>query len=195
MRKKLIIATAAGVLTVSGLAVAVPALAAPGAAGSAVDRITDALSGLVEDGSLTQEQADEVATTLSEAGIGDWWGGERGGWPGLSAAATALGMTEDELRSALEAGDTTLAEVAEEQGVAVDTLIDALVQASKDRLDQAVEDGRLTQEEADERLADLEQRITELVNSDLPGRGPGHGPGGHRWHGTDEDWTEDGSGD
>ncbi|MGY2084919.1 hypothetical protein [Blastococcus sp. SYSU DS0539] len=181
MRKKLIIATTAGVLTLGGLAVAVPALAGPGTAGgSAVDRITEALSGLVSDGSITQEQADEVATTLDEAGIGDR-GGHRGGGLDLAAAATVLGMTEDELHTALEADGTTLAQVAEEQGVAVDTLVDALATAQQERIAAAVEDGRLTQEQADERLADLEERVTERVNTEAPAdRDRGHGPHGDR---------------
>ena len=50
--------------------------------------------------------------------------------------------------------------------------------AQQERIDQAVEDGDLTQEQADERLADLEERVTERVNSDDWGhRGPG-GRGG-----------------
>src|SRR3954454_1474927 len=158
MRKKLIIAATAGVLSLGGLAVAMPASADPD--GSAVDRITKALSGLVSDGSITQEQADEVASTLDEAGIGHG-GGHRGGGPDLSAAATALGMTEDELRTALEPDGTTLADVAGQQGVAVDALVDALVTAQKERIAGAVADGRLTQEQADERLAGLEERVTE----------------------------------
>jgi hypothetical protein len=175
VRKKLIIATTAGVLTLGGVAVAVPVLADTEGESSVVDRITDALSGLVDDGSLTQEQADEVATTLGEAGLGRG-GHHDGGRIGLETAAEALGMTEDDLRTALEPDGTTLADVAEEEGVEVDTLVDALVQAQQDRIAQAVEDGRLTQEEADERLADLEERVTERVNSADPGRGH-HGPG------------------
>jgi len=190
MRKKLIIATAAGVLTLGGLGIAVPALAAPGTAGgSAVERITEALSGLVSDGSITQEQADEVATTLDEAGLGDR-GGHRGGGPDLGAAATALGMTEDELRTALEADGTTLADVAEEQGVEVDTLVDALVTAQQERIASAVEDGDLTQEQADERLAGLEERITERVNSAEPFGGRGHGPHGDRDGEADDEAAE-----
>lgn len=190
MRKKLIIAATAGALSLGGLAVAVPALADGGnAGGSAVERITDALAGLVSDGSITQEQADEVASTLSEAGIGQGHGpgGFRGG-PDLSAAATALGMTEDELRTALRTEGTTLADVAEQQGVAVDTLVDALVAAAEERIADAVEDGRLTQEQADERLADLEERISERVESALPApgeRGRG-GPGDRGGDGTEE---------
>jgi polyhydroxyalkanoate synthesis regulator phasin len=177
VRKKLIIATAAGVLTLGGVAVAVPVLADTDGETSVVDRIKSALSGLVDDGSLTQEQADEVATTLSDAGLGH--GGHHGGDRiGLETAADALGLTEAELRTALESDGTSLADVAQAQGVDVDTLVDALVQAQQDRIAQAVEDGRLTQAEADQRLADLEARVTERVNSDDPVRGH-HGRGGH----------------
>ena len=176
MRRKWIIATtAAGAVVLGGLAVAGPALAddAPGA--SAVERITEALSGLVDDGSITQDQADEVAATLADSGLGGP-GGHRGG-PGFGAelgtAAEALGMTEEELRSALEADGATLAHVAEDEGVEVEILVDALVTAAEERIAEAVEDGRLTQDEADERLADLATRITERVNSPLPERPEG----------------------
>jgi hypothetical protein len=190
VRKKLIMATTAGALTLTGLAVAVPALAEEGptdaASSSVVERITDALSGLVTDGSLTQEQADEVATTLNEAGIGRGHGPGHGGRLDLSTAATALDLTEDELRTALEPEGTTLAQVAEDQDVPVDTLIDALVQAEQERLAAAVEEGRIAQDEADQRLADVEERVTERVNSADPGRG--HGPHGE---GPDRDTAGD----
>ena len=195
MRKKLIMATAAGALTLTGLAVAGPALAEQDPTGDAsssvVERITDALSGLVTDGSITQEQADEVATTLSEAGVGRGHGGGHGGRLDLSAAATALDLTEDELRTALEPEGTTLAQVAEDQGVSVDTLVEALVQAQEDHIAQAVEDGRLTQDEADERLADLEERVTERVTSADPGRGHGLRGGGADDGPSEENSTED----
>ncbi|MGY1683549.1 hypothetical protein [Geodermatophilus sp. SYSU D01176] len=184
MRKKLVVAAAAGALTLTGLAVAVPAIAATedtdGSSTSVVDRIKDALSGLVDDGSITQEQADEVATTLDGAGFGRHGG--HGGWFGLETAAETLGMTEDELRTALEAEGATLATVAEQQGVSVDALVDALVAAKQERIAEAVEEG-MPQDVADERLADLEQRVTEWVNStheDMPG-------GGRGWWGHHDD--------
>jgi len=180
VRKKLIIATTAGVLTLGGVAVAVPVLADTAGETSVVDRIKAALSGLVDDGSITQEQADEVATTLSESGLGRGGGHHGPGRLGLETAAEALGMTEDELRTALEPDGTSLADVAEAEGVEVGTLVDALVEAQQERIAQAVEDGRLTQEQADERLADLEERVTERVNSDDLGRG-------HRGRGGDAD--------
>lgn len=177
MRKKLIIATTAGVLALGGgLAFAVPALADDETSTTREDRIRDALAGLVEDGSITDAQADEVAGTLADSRLGGHGGphGHGGGRLDLSAAATALDMTEDELRDALQADDTSLAEVAGQRGVEVDALVDALVTAQRERIAQAVEDGDLPQVEADERLADLEDRVTERVNSDDWGhRGPG----------------------
>jgi len=173
VRNKLITLTAAGLLAVGGLAVAGPALAATDTSGTAtaasaqVDRIAQALAGLVSDGSITQEQADEVATTLEAADLGGGHGGPgaHGGGRSLAAAATALSMSEEDLRTALDAEGATLTSVAEAQGVSADTLIAALVDAEKTRIAQQVTDGDLTQEQADERLADLETRVTDRVNS------------------------------
>ena len=188
MRRKLVVAAAAGALTLTGLAVAVPAVAAAedtdGTSTSVVDRIKDALAGLVDDGSISQEQADEVATTLDESGFAGH-GGWHGGWHGLDAAAEALGMTEDELRTALQADGATLAKDAEDQGVALDTLVDALVTAQREGIAKAVESG-MPQEVADERLADLEERVTEWVNSTHEDRPWGGGRGGW-WGGPDGD--------
>lgn len=176
MRKKLIIATTAAVLTVGGVAVAMPVLADTSDSAPAAERVREALTSLVDDGSITAEQADEVATTLSEAGLGR--GGHHRGHLDLATAATVLDMTPEELRTALAPEGTTLADVAESRDVELDTLIDALVEAREQRIVQGVEDGRLTQDQADERLADLRERVTERVNSaDLGGRGH-HGPRG-----------------
>jgi hypothetical protein len=180
VRRKMIIATTAGALALGGLAVAAPALADPEPGGEAgtetVDRIRDALDGLVDDGSLSSEQADEVATALADAGFGGHGGHP---WRGLAleTAADALGMTEDELRDALHEDGATLAQLAEEQDVPVEDLVAALVAAAEERIAQAVEDGRISQERADEQRSHLEERITEWVNADLPDR-PGHGHGG-----------------
>ncbi len=180
MRKKILTVAAAGVLGLSGLALAGPALAAAGApsAGAAVsskvDRVKHALAGLVTDGTLNQAQADRVASTLGSADLGPAGhdGRRRGrGGPDLAAAATALGTTEAELRTALQSGKT-LAQVAKDKGVAVDTLVTALVDAEKSRTAKAVTDGRLTQAQADQRLKDLTARVAERVNSARPAHGP-----------------------
>jgi polyhydroxyalkanoate synthesis regulator phasin len=192
VRKKIVLATTAGVLAVGGgLAFTVPAIAddettPESAATSVEDRIRDALSGLVDDGSLTAEQADEVATTLSDADLRDHGSGP---WPGLSVAAETLGLSEDDLRTALEAEGATLASVAGDQGVAVEDLVAALVQAGRERLDEAVAEGRLTQEQADERAAEMQTWVTDMVNGTGFGdRGP-HGGWGRGWggpHGEDD---------
>jgi uncharacterized membrane protein YjjP (DUF1212 family) len=80
-------------------------------------------------------------------------------------------MSEDDLRTVLEADGATLATVAEDRGVDVDAVVQARVTAELDRITQAVTDGRITQEEADERLADLQQRVTDRVTSTLGARG------------------------
>lgn len=96
--------------------------------------------------------------------------GRPGGREGLGAAAKALGMTEAELRTALEGG-TSLADVAQAKGVPVQKVIDALVAEAKTRIAAAVKAGKITQAQADERLKDLTQHITDRVN----GTGGRHG--------------------
>jgi len=82
---------------------------------------------------------------------------------GLEEAAAAIGIDEADLRAALDNGDT-IADVAEANGVDVDEVIAAMVDAKADRLDAKVAEGRITQEEADNKLADDEARITDRVN-------------------------------
>lgn len=189
MRKSIVAVVTAGTLGVSGLFLAGPALAAVGATSAATtaaapsDRIKEALAGLVTDKTLTQAQADKVASTLQAADLGRGGPGGHGGGPGgpgadLSAAATALGLSEADLRTALESGKT-LAQVAKDKSVSVDALVSALVTAEKERIAKAVTDGKLTQAQADTQLADLTKRVTERVNRTRPtgDRGKHGGPG------------------
>ncbi|MGI9614809.1 MAG: hypothetical protein ACR2QO_18005, partial [Acidimicrobiales bacterium] len=90
--------------------------------------------------------------------------GHRGGC-GLEAAALAIGVDESDLRAALDSGDS-IADIAESNGVDVDSVIEAMVDAKASRIDEKVAEGRITQEEADEKLADLEARVTERVNGE-----------------------------
>lgn len=107
--------------------------------------------------------------------------------------AGLIGIPFDEIQAALQEGETTLAEIAAGQGVDLDTLVDGLVAPVAANLADKVADGTLTQEEADERLAEVTERITERVQTPAgdhegfggrdgrrgPGRGgPGLGGGG-----------------
>lgn len=142
--------------------------------------LKSALSGLVRDGTLTQSQADKVASTLDtklpRGGPGGHGGpGGRFGRLGMhqarDAAAKALGLTTDKLHAALEGGKS-LADVAKAQKVSVATLVKAMVKATEADLASAVKDGRMTQAQADTMKASLTQRITDHVNDVRPDRGP-----------------------
>jgi len=88
-----------------------------------------------------------------------------------------LDLTVDELKAARDAG-STLAVLAEQQGVDVDALINALVADVEERIAERVAAGDMTQDRADARIQKVEQRITDRVNGVAPDRGE-RGPGGH----------------
>lgn len=190
MRKRTAILALSGVVATgaAGAVAITPASAATSnnPVTSRLGAIKDALSGLVSDGTLTQQQADKVASTLEQklpqrGGPGHFGAG--GFMQGDAAAAKALGMTTEQLRSELRGGKS-LAEVAKSKNVSVDTLVKAMVDAAQQQLATAVKDGKLTQQQADTISKNLTQRITDRVNA-KPGqwgpghrRGPGHGFGG-----------------
>ena len=156
------------------------------------ERLGEVLAPLVEDGTITQAQADAVIAALQEARPerpGHHGPGK--GIKGGDTAAEALGITTDELREALRDG-ATIAEIAALQGVDVQSVIDAMVAEASERLAEAVENGRITQEEADEKLAELGEKITDVVNNGRPeGEGP-RGPRGPRGPGAGGDEPADG---
>ena len=186
MRKTTAVATMAASLALGGLAGTVlgtPTLAgAAQTATGAVSWVQEALSGLVGDGTITQEQADRVESALEQARPERGFDHHRfGGHIDLSVVAETVGLSEGELDIALRDGQT-VADVAGERGVDVRDVIDAIVAVQRERLDEEVADGDLTQEQADEVLADTEERATAIVNGDVPAvRGGPHGDfGGHR---------------
>jgi urease gamma subunit len=107
----------------------------------------------------------------------------------LDAAAKALGITADELLNDLRDGKS-IADIAKAKSVDVNKVIDAIVSDAEAKIDAAVKDKKLTQDQADKLKADLENRITDLVNNTRPtgerhfgfGGGPGFGPGGDPGH-------------
>ena len=97
----------------------------------------------------------------------------------LDPLAEILGLDADVLREALRSG-STLADVATEQGVDVQVVVDAIVDARTERIEQAVDDGRITEEEAAEKAVDLEERVTTRVNEGRPERPAGEDGEGFR---------------
>ena len=103
-------------------------------------------------------------------------GGGRGiGLEELQVAADALNMTTDELITALRSGKT-LEEIATEAGVDLQDVQDAIQAARstemRDRIQQALDAGTITQEHADWLLEGLDKGF-------IGGQG-GFGLGGHR---------------
>ena len=150
-------------------------------------RIGSVLAPLVEAGTINQAQADAVTEALVAAKKAEGPRGEQGGpgrghrGPGMEAAATALGMTTDELRTAVQSGQT-LAQIAADKGVDVQVVIDALKAELAAHLAEEVTSGEITQEQADQKLAQASERITDMVNNGRPERGGPEGqqgPGGN----------------
>jgi hypothetical protein len=146
--------------------------------------IKGALSGLVGDGTLTQAQADKVATTLDNKlpkrgmrGMPGPGGGFGGMAQAQDAAAKALAMTTTQLRTALQGGKS-LATIAKDQKVSVDSVVKAMVTATEGELATAVKDGTLTQARADKIKSSLTAQITNRVNRVRPDRGQGNRFGG-----------------
>jgi len=122
------------------------------------------LQTLVDDGTLTSSQLDAVVTALEAARPmgggheGRGHGGQNHGGPGmggqrggmrqemLTTAADAIGITADDLKTAIEGGQT-IAQIAEANGKSVQSVIDALVAQA---------------------TTDLTQRITDMVNGVKP---------------------------
>ncbi len=137
-------------------------------------------------GIITEERAAEIREAI-EAGnypIGPGFGGGRhhhGGGPGFGIGgpdlATFLGIDEATLREAMMSG-STLAEVAEANGSSRDELKAFLTDEFSAALAERVAAGDLTQEEADEKLANFTETLDERIDGEFRG-GPGpRGPRG-----------------
>lgn len=81
----------------------------------------------------------------------------------VDTVAEVIGIEPDALRDELETG-ATMADVAEAHGVDAATLVDAIVADINTHVDEGVESGRLTAEEADEKRAEASTKAEEIVN-------------------------------
>ncbi len=137
----------------------------------------------VEAGRMTEEQGKALKKRIESQETPFIFGGHQGfGHHGfghmktLDDATSYLGLTSEELRDELAAGKT-LAEVAKANGKSVGGLVAALMDSAEKRIAEAVGAGKLTQAEADEKLADLETLITARVNGEGKGKRFGSGEG------------------
>ena len=80
---------------------------------------------------------------------------------GFAIVAEALGLEPAALVEALQSGQT-LAEIADAQGVELQTIYAAMLAGAEAHMTQLVEAGDLTQEQADEHLAYVRDHIAEM---------------------------------
>lgn len=121
-------------------------------------------------GQLTKAQGDALKARIQSGAVpffGFGPGGPHHFGEDLQVAADYLGLTTDELRSELESGKT-MAAIAKEKGKSVDGLVNALYNAEKKELDQAVADGRLTKDQEQTILSHVRDGITAKVNGTMP---------------------------
>lgn len=197
------VAALAGLLVTAGLAAAQTATPTPSAGstnrcaaigtkqGSRLDTL---LTDLVNQGIINQSQADAIrsylqrqaqsrcyqATILPPADI-------------LSTAANKLGLTTSQVRAELRQGKS-LAQVASDHGVSRDDLKNALLQTARTNANALVQQGVLTQEEADRAVTDVQSNLDNLIDrTGLRGfKGDFRGRGWHHGYGQDTDEDQQG---
>jgi polyhydroxyalkanoate synthesis regulator phasin len=156
----------------------------------------DLVNKAVADGKLTQEQANRMIQAIQNGqGPGQPGMGQRGQRPGQGqqspgqgqrgpgmagpgqAIADLLGMTPQDLRTALQGGKS-LAQVAEAKGVSRDTLKAKILETQKARLDAAVAAGRMTAEQAQQAATRMSANIDRMLDATPGQRRQPRTPGG-----------------
>ena len=160
MKKRLIaaIVSTAVALTVSGTTFA-----------SADDRmgnkggkgISNLLSTLVKNGTITQSQADAIAKTATDL-RGATKAMKEANRASLDAVVTStLGISLDAVNTRMKAGES-LAQIA---GAKKDALIAALTTEVNKQIDSAVTAGKVTAAQATAQKAKTTERVTNMVNN------------------------------
>ncbi|MFV1992209.1 MAG: hypothetical protein ACC652_15860 [Acidimicrobiales bacterium] len=148
------------------------------------------IASALEEGKIDQEQADARTERLTE-NIDGIINGEikpgrggmgRGGMrqeqrqKNLDEMAELLGVDAQDLADSLKSG-SSLTEIAEENGVDTEVIVDAIVDRQTKRLNNAVENGRISEERAAELAENSEERATAVANGERrPGRRRGGAP-------------------
>lgn len=134
----------------------------------------------------TSASVTEEGQTGTSDSVKNWEGkrmdhkgvGPRGGNI-LKETAELLGLTEAEIRTALEGG-STFAEIAEGKGMTKAVLVQKLTELETAKIEERLSEGSITETEAAEWKEGLSARLEQMVASSDPGFGmKGHGRGGH----------------
>ena len=129
---------------------------------------------------LTQADQTRIAQLVDQKGLG----AKGPGGPGrgffmhdpLAAAATYLGLSEQDLHTKLQSGQTLAAIANSTAGKSRDGLIAAIVADETAKIDAAQKAGTITADQATQMKNALTAKITSFVDSTRPaGPGPRHG--------------------
>ena len=136
----------------------------------------------LDEGWLTEEQAERMQERFEEGpghrGMGGGFMRAPRGFMGhgdsslVGVAAEALDMSVEDLHAQLMDGKS-IAEVAEAEGVDTQEIIDAYLAQLEESLTQSVEDGKITQNQADWMLEQAAERAPEQLENAFEGRFPG----------------------
>ena len=173
---------------IAGSAIAALSLSLASATGAVADGkfrdgkgISNILSGLVSNGTLTQAQVDAISKAMQDARSAGKAAHEAEKAERIKVITDALGIDAATLETKRKAGQT-LAAIA---GDKKDALIAALVAYERKKIDADVASGKLSAERATELKSKLTAGITAMVNNEakngkaFKGFGKkGHGPGG-----------------
>ena len=148
----------------------------------------DQIDAMVKSGKLTQQQADQLKQRIAQGkgpGLGGPFFGRdfghemRGPKFGFALGAEMdklaafIGVSTTQLKTELQASNATLATVAQAHVKSRADLKNFITNEAKTRLDQAVKDGKLTQQQETSMLSMLTSNLDALIDGKLPlwGRG------------------------
>jgi hypothetical protein len=148
----------------------------------AQDRVVDEA---LDEGWLTEDQAEMLRWRMDQApgfgmrGMDKGFGGFEHGMFGhrnnlISIAADQLDMSLTDLLTELQDGKS-IADVAAEKGVDTGAIVDAYLAELKTDLDEAVAEGRITQNQADYSLEQAEERAVDQLSNTWEGGFRDHG--------------------
>ncbi len=157
--------------------------------GAAVDQAQEQVVGeALAEGWLTEDQAEKLQERMEQGfgprGMDRGFMGPRGGLMGrgedglIGLIAEELGITVEDLVAELQDGKSFADLLSEDQIAEITN--DHLAQL-EENLNQAVEDGKITEKQANAMLEQARERVPELLNGTWEGRLPGgKRPGGMR---------------
>lgn len=120
-----------------------------------------------------------VASTVAACGVGIGQTVRDAGGRLADIVASMTGKSAEEIQAERQAGKS-FAQIAEDNGVKSDAVVDKALDVRKGALDDAVKAGTLTQSDADAAYDRMQSRLTDRIDNTAAGCGGGGMGGGGR---------------